>query len=510
MTKNFTLFLICLLYGISVAIAQDITIKGEVKDHQGLPLPGVSVKVKGTNTGVVTNGTGSYVLSAPSNSTLIFSFIGYKTIEEAISNRKNITIKLADDNQQLNEVIVVGYGTQTKKDLTTAVSSISAKDIQNQPVTNALQALQGKAAGVQVTSQSGKPGAGISVSIRGNTSLTASNSPLYVINGVTSRDASFINPNDIETMTVLKDASAAAIYGSSGANGVVLITTKKGSAGKVKVGFNAFTGISNFWKKQDVLNSDQYIALMKDLGYTEFGGTQNTDWQKEAFGTGQQNSYQLSLSGGTKGGQYYLSSGYQQDKGVVAPAKLDRYSFNFNGSQRMTSWLKFNVTAALTSNKSIDVSDNAGISKGGVILAALTTPPTLTIFESNGNYTPVPGGYENPIGNAFGSKNMKKQLKFIGAFGGEINFNKDLVFKSTISTNVRNEYYDYTLDPFKTVYGRNERGIYNNNKTNDHVWLNENILSYNKTIGKMFSVLWQDTLYKNLIIPIWNIQLLVL
>ncbi|MGY0040295.1 SusC/RagA family TonB-linked outer membrane protein [Pedobacter sp. NJ-S-72] len=332
-----------------------------MKDHQGLPLPGVSVKVKGTNNGVVTNGTGSYVLSAPSNSTLIFSFIGYKTIEEAISNRKNVSVKLTDDNQQLNEVIVVGYGTQTKKDLTTAVSSISAKDIQNQPVTNALQALQGKAAGVQVTSQSGKPGAGISVSIRGNTSLTASNSPLYVINGVTSRDASFIiNPNDIETMTILKDASAAAIYGSSGANGVVLITTKKGSAGKVKVGFNAFTGISNFWRKQDVLNSDQYVALMKDLGYTEFGGTQNTDWQKEAFGTGQQNSYQLSLSGGTKGGQYYLSSGYQQDKGVVAPAKLDRYSFNFNGSQRMTSWLKFNVTAALTSNKSIDVSDNAG------------------------------------------------------------------------------------------------------------------------------------------------------
>ncbi|MBB5636099.1 TonB-linked SusC/RagA family outer membrane protein [Pedobacter cryoconitis] len=484
MTKNFTLFIICLLCGISVALAQNINIKGEVKDHQGLPLPGVSVKVKGTNNGVVTSGNGSYTLSAPANSTLIFSFIGYKTIEEAISNRKNVSVKLADDNQQLNEVIVVGYGTQTKKDLTTAVSSISAKDIQNQPVTNALQALQGKAAGVQVTSQSGKPGAGISVSIRGNTSLTASNSPLYVINGVTSRDASFINPNDIETMTILKDASAAAIYGSSGANGVVLITTKKGTAGQVKVGFNAFTGISNFWRKQKVLNSDQYISLMKDLGYTEFGGTQNTDWQKEAFGTGQQNNYQLSLSGGTKGGQYYLSSGYQQDKGVVAPAKLDRYSFNFNGSQRMTSWLKFNVTAALTSNKSIDVSDNAGISKGGVILAALTTPPTLTIFDPNGNYTPVPGGYENPIGNAFGSKNTRRQLKFIGAFGGEINFNKDLVFKSTISTNVRNEYYDYTLDPFKTVYGRTERGIYNNNKTNDHVWLNENILSYNKTIGK--------------------------
>jgi TonB-linked SusC/RagA family outer membrane protein len=482
MRKKITLFIICLLCGFTVAMAQDITIRGEVKDQQGLPLPGVSVKVKGSNQGVVTNDKGVYVLAAPANGTLTFTYIGFRTIEEAINNRTSVAVTLSDDNQQLNEVIVVGYGTTTKKDLTTAVTSISAKDIQNQPITNPLQALQGKAAGVQVTSQSGKPGAGITVSIRGNTSITASNSPLYVIDGVTSRDASFINPNDIETMTILKDASAAAIYGSSGANGVVLITTKKGKEGKLKVGFNAFTGISNFWRKQDVLNQSQYIALMKEMNIAT--GTQDIDWQKETFGTGKQNNYQLSLSGGTKTGQYFFSTGYQQDKGVVAPAKLDRYTMNFNGSQNATKWLKFTLNAALTANKSVDVSDNAGITKGGVILSALTTPPTLTIFDPNGAYTPVPGGYDNPIANAFGSINSNRQLKFIGAFGGEVKFTDDLSFRSTISTNVRKEFYNYFLDPYKTVYGRNERGIYNNNRTNDNVWLNENILNYNKTIDK--------------------------
>jgi len=498
MKKNFTLFMLCLLCGISVAMAQGITIKGEVKDQKGLPLPGVSVTIKGANQGVVTNEKGAYVLSAPGNATLVFSYIGFNTIEIPVNNRTTVTASLSDNNQQLNEVVVVGYGTQVKKDLTTAVVSISAKDIQNQPITNPLQALQGKAAGVQVSSQSGKPGSDISVSIRGNTSLTASNSPLYVIDGITSRDASFINPNDIESLTVLKDASAAAIYGSSGANGVIIITTKKGTAGKLKIGFNAFTGISNFRKKEDVLNSTQYIALMKEEGYTSFGGTQNMDWQNETFGTGKQNNYQISIAGGTKGGQYYFSSGYQQDQGVVAPAVLDRYTANFSGSQSVTKWLKFTGTGAITSNRSVDVPDNAGITKGGVILGALTTPPTLTIKDPNGQYTPVPGGYDNPIANAFGANNQNRGMKFIGAFAGEIKFSNDLTFKSSISTNVNKGYYNYYLDPYATVYGRTQRGMYNNNKTDDHVWLNENILSYNKTIGKnVFSALGGYTIQES-------------
>ncbi|WP_219224208.1 SusC/RagA family TonB-linked outer membrane protein [Pedobacter antarcticus] len=482
MRRKITLIITCLLFSITVAMAQGVQIKGQVKDQQGLPLPGVSVKVKGSSQGVVTDANGAYTLTAPSGSTLTFTSIGYTAIEQPVNNRTTISVNLSDDNQQLNEIIVVGYGTQTKKDLTTAVVSISSKDIENQPITNPMQALQGKAAGVQVTSQSGKPGAGITVSIRGNTSITASNSPLYVIDGVTSRDASFINPNDIESMTILKDASAAAIYGSSGANGVVLITTKKGKQGKLRVGFNAFTGFSNFWKSYDVLNRDQYINLMDELGYEH--GNANTDWQKETFGTGTQNSYQVSLAGGVKGGEYYFSSGYQQDKGVVAPAKLDRYTMNFSGNQKLTSWFKLIGNAALTFNKSVDVPDNAGIARGGVILGALTAPPTIGIYEPNGSFTPVPGGYEHPIGSAFGSRNQNREFRFIGAFGGEVNITKDLSFKSTISTNLRQAFYNYFLDPYKTVYGRTERGLYNNNRTKDNVWLNENILNYNKTVGK--------------------------
>jgi TonB-linked SusC/RagA family outer membrane protein len=487
MKKKFTLFILCLLGSLSMAIAQDITIRGEVKDKQGLPLPGVSVQVKGTTRGAVTNNDGAYTLSAPANSTLTFSFIGYKQVEQVAGTRTSINVVLNDDNNQLNEVVVVGYGTQTKKDLTTAVVSVSSKDIENQPVTNPLQAIQGKAAGVQISSQSGKPGSGVAVSIRGNTSITASNSPLYVIDGVTARDANFINPSDIENITILKDASAAAIYGSSGANGVILITTKKGTAGKTSVAFNAFTGFSNFWKKAEVLNRDQYIALMSEMGYGVEGlGTENTDWQSKTFGTGVQNNYQLSLSGGTKGGQYSLSTGYQQDKGVVAPAKLDKYTAHFNGSQSITKWLKLYGTAALTARNSIDVSDNAGVARGGTILSALTTPPTIGVYAADGTYAfnPYKGGSENPVANAFAAQNSNREFRFLGSFAAEVNFTKDLSFKSSISTNNRDNYYTYFLDPYSTTYGRDQKGIYNNTKTRDHVWLNENILNYVKNVDK--------------------------
>ncbi len=485
MSKKLTLLMLCILCGMSLAMAQNITIKGQVKDQKGLPLPGVSVKVKGTNQGTSTLPTGNYSLSAPKNSVLEFSFIGFKTSEEAVNNRTTINITLSDDNQQLNEVVVIGYGTSTKKDLTTSVVAISAKDIENQPVTNPLQAIQGKAAGVQIISQSGKPGAGVSISIRGNTSITASNSPLYVIDGVTSRTADFLNPNDIESFTILKDASAAAIYGSSGANGVVLITTKKGSAGKLSVGFNAFTGFSNLWQKIDVLNADQYNALMKDLNYATFGNT-NTDWQDKTFGTGTQNYYQVSLSGGVKGGQYYFSSGYQQDKGIVSPAKLDKYTVNFNGSQSLTNWLKLTGSAALTYRRSVDVGDNAGVSGGGVILAALSTPPTIGVYNDKGQFAgnPNQGGWENPIAYAYRATNGTNNLRFLGSFGAQVNFTRDLYLKSSISTNVNNNFFNDFLDPFLSEYGRTLQGRYRSNLTRDNVWLNENILNYTKNVGK--------------------------
>jgi len=467
-------------------MAQDITVKGQVRDLQGLPLPGVSVKIKGSAQGVTTGANGAFQLKAQPNAILTFSFIGYKTTEQAVAGKTTVNVVLEDENNQLNEVVVIGYGTQTKKDLTSAIVSVSSKDIENQPITNALQAIQGKAAGVQISSQSGKPGSDITVSIRGNTSILASNSPLYVIDGVTSRDASFINPSDIESMTILKDASAAAIYGSSGANGVVLITTKKGTE-NLAVGFNAFTGFSNLWKKEKVLDKNQYIDLMKELGYGIEGlGQENTDWQKKTFKTGTQNNYQVSLSGGVKGGQYAFSSGYQQDKGTVAPAVLDKYTMHFNGSQSLTNWFKLYATAALTSKNSVDVPDNAGAAKGGTIIAALATPPTIGVYNADGTYAsnPYKAGSENPFGAAFAAKNNNKELKFLGSFAAELKFTKDLTFKSSISANNKDAYYTYFLDPYSTTYGRDQKGLYRNNKTRDHVWLNENILSYVKNVDK--------------------------
>ncbi|PWS26759.1 TonB-dependent receptor [Pedobacter yonginense] len=487
MRKKFTLLMVCILCGISLSWAQNITVKGQVKDQKGLPLPGVSVKVKGSNQGASTADNGTYTISAPQNATLEFSFIGFKAIEEVVNNRTTINVTLSDDNQQLNEVLVIGYGTTTKKDLTTAVVSISSKDLENQPVTNPLQAVQGRAAGVQISSQSGKPGSGVAITIRGNTSINASNSPLYVIDGVTSRDASFLNPTDIENLVILKDASAAAIYGSSGANGVILITTKKGSSDKIRVAFNAFTGFSNLWQKQDVLNRDQYIALMSELGYGVSGlGNENTDWQDLTFGTGTQNSYQASVSGGVKGGVYSFSTGYQQDKGVVAPAKLDKYTAHFNGSQSITKWLKLTGSAAITQSNSIDVSDNANVARGGTILSALTTPPTIGIYAANGTYAfnPYKGGSENPIANAMAAKNSNRNFRFLGAFAAEINFTPALSFKSSISTNNSDGRYSYFLDPYSTDYGRSQKGIRNANFSTDHVWLNENILNYTKNVGK--------------------------
>src|SRR5690606_18780077 len=412
MKRILTLILIVACFTTSTVFAQGINISGTVSDANGQTLPGVSVQVKNSNQGTAADTDGNYRITAPADAILVFSFIGFQSQEVAVGNRSSINVTLAEDNTTLNDVVVIGYGTQTKRDITTAVTSIGADEIQNQPVTNPLQAIQGKAAGVQITSQSGKPGSGVAVSIRGNTAITASISPSHVIDGITSSDASFLHPNDIETITVLKDASAAAIYGSSGANGVILITTKKGKlAGRPQIAFNAFTGISNLWKKQDVLNRDQYLDLMTELGYSDLG-SENVDWQDETFGTGVQQNYQASVSGATNtGGNYYISGGYLQDKGIIAPAVLNRYTASFNGSQKATDWLRFTANLAITRSNSVDVSDNAGVARGGTILSALTTPPTIGIFEDDGiTYTqnPYTGGWENPIANAFAAKNSNK------------------------------------------------------------------------------------------------------
>src|ERR1700754_467035 len=265
MKKKLTLFVVILLTCCAFAYAQSSTVKGIVKDVQGLTLPGVTVTVKGTSNAVVTDVNGKYSINVPATGTLVFSFIGYTSQEQTVNNQTEINVSLVAANKQLNEVVVVGYGSQRKKDITSAIATVSTKDVSSRPIVNTSEVLDGKAAGVQVFNASGAPGAGnFSVRIRGASSPNGSE-PLYVVDGVVVPNTQSVDPNSIESISVLKDASAAGIYGSLGAtNGVVLITTKKGVKGQTKVEVNMYTGKQQIVKKLDLLDAQQYKDLMTD------------------------------------------------------------------------------------------------------------------------------------------------------------------------------------------------------------------------------------------------------
>ena len=257
LTRSYKLLLTLLVLLMSTnAFAQRLTATGKVVDAAGLEVIGASVLEKGTTNGVVTNLDGEFSLSVGQNATLVISFIGYKTIEVKATTNMNITLQ--EDNELLDEVVVIGYGSVKRKDVTTAVSTVSTKDLDQRPIVSAAQALQGKAAGVSVMQPSGEPGGGMSIRVRGTTSFNGSNDPLYVVDGVPVDNINFLSPNDIESLSILKDASSAAIYGSRAANGVVLITTKAGAEGNAKVALNVQYGMTKVAKSMDALNTEQY------------------------------------------------------------------------------------------------------------------------------------------------------------------------------------------------------------------------------------------------------------
>jgi TonB-linked SusC/RagA family outer membrane protein len=319
MRKTITFLFIFLLSGMSIAFAQNITVKGTVADKTGTPLPGVTVKVKGTQNGTQTDANGHFSINAPGGATLSFSFIGYVQQDVAIGGRGIVNVSLTDATTGLNEVVVIGYGTQKKATVTGAISSVSADDLKDQQITRADDALEGRAAGVLVTQSSGAPGAAPSVIIRGYNSLSNS-SPLYVIDGQIWDNGGYdaINPNDIESIQVLKDASAA-IYGSRASNGVILITTKKGKIGTPKLTYNFYYGSQTVAKKLQMADASQY-AQLRDEAKTNDGGTApfanpsqygtGTNWQNEIFGTAPINSENLSVSGGNETSNYFTSLGY--------------------------------------------------------------------------------------------------------------------------------------------------------------------------------------------------------
>ena len=512
MGKRVTMFIAMIFAVVGLAKGQDITVKGVIKDQQNQTLPGASVLVKGTQSGTVTDVDGNYSIAVPNaQSVLVVSFIGYGTQEITVGNQTQINVTLTTDLKSLDEVIVIGYGTQKRGDVTTAIASVSTKDIEERPIIQAAQALQGKAAGVQVTQPSGKPGSALSIRVRGATSVQAGNEPLYVIDGVPTMDTRDLNVNDIESIQVLKDASSAAIYGARASNGVVIVTTKRGKANQSQVSFGAYYGFSNIAKKINVLNPQQYADLMNEMGNNVTVGSQTTDWNKEVFKTGHNQNYQLSFSGGTDKSKYFVSGAMTRDNGIIKPASYNRYSFRANLDNQIKSWFKLTTNFSYANAKIRDVKDNNNAGRNAVVLGALGAPPTMGIYSQDSvrgtifSTNPLKAGWDNPLAAMFGPTQAAKDNRIFGNVVGDLTLAKGLFVRSNFGIDYMNHSNDYYLDPYRTTEGwgsdGSTHGLGNATRSNSFTYLWENTLNYEKNWNKHnFSALAGTTIQKNT----WN------
>lgn len=387
--------------------------------------------------------------------------------------------------KKIEEVVVIGYGSVKKSNLTSAVSTVKSETFDDRPIYNVGQALQGNAAGVNVIQSSGKPGAAIDVKIRGNNSISSSVNPLYVVDGIQTFDISGINPDDITDMTILKDATSAAIYGINGSSGVVIVTTKRGKANKPQLAFNAYWGMSKTVNNIDVLNLDQYKTLMAEINPSflttinnpRYEGI-NTNWRDEVFRTGFDQNYNVNYSFGNEKVRAYTALGYQGIDGIIDPAKFERISAKMNLDAKITNWLKLTGNFNYINTGLKNTNDNLGTSRGGVILSALNTPSFLPIYgsqlairdrDSSGNYidgskdgqfalNPFQSSWENPV--AYQSrKNETQTNRFMSNLGLEVNLLKNLVWKPTVSFDLIESTNDQFTDGYQTSYGREKKGI---------------------------------------------------
>jgi len=468
--------------------AQNI-VTGTVSDMQDLPIPGVSIIIEGTTIGTVTDFDGNYELEADYNeaSVLVFSYLGFETKKIAVKGQSTINVQLKENAQALDEIVVVGYGSQLKKDITGAVSTVDSKSFESRPNNQVGSLLQGQSSGVQVLSNSGKPSEGFSIRIRGTNSLTASSEPLYVVDGVPTNDTRSINPTDIDTVTILKDASSTAIYGAQGANGVVLITTKRGTTNKPKVSIDAYAGVSQVWNTLDVLNGEQYRDLMGELGLaTDWDSfTARTDWQDKIFQNGLSQNYQTSVSGRTESTNYFISAGYTAQEGAVRSAELARTNFKINLDQDINDWLKIGTRMSYTRYRDVDVNDNNAVNQGGVLLGALTTPSIIGVFNEDGMFTSNPfQNWENPLASTDGLDREFNSDRFLGNIYMEAKFLKNFKYKINYGVDYGNGVFQSFLDPFRTGFGSAIGGqsIYNTNK--NAYYIIDNTLAYNKKFDK--------------------------
>ena len=521
-----------------VAILQmtgaDTTITGQVTDSlTGKAIAGVSVTVKragheaaaaGTSpgSGTVTDSKGQFRLPAAPGDILVFSFIGYTPAERAVTGLDasgNLNIRLQQSGEDLDDVVVIGYGVQKKRDLTGAIASVNFKDVENTPVKDVLSAIQGRMAGVQIVSNSGAPGDGISVTVRGQSSLNSGNDPLYIIDGIPMEASSlsqlngyeshglsplsYINPSDIQSIEVLKDASSTAIYGSRAANGVVIITTKSGQAGAPKINLNLYTGISNITRHLDVLNASEWRANVLDayhnmdvynnaatptvphwsvLDSLDPMNNGDVDWQSVMYRTAHQNQADFSVTGGSEKAKYAVSTSVLDQDGIFLASNYKRITSRLNTELTLTRRLKigYSVNYGHEANNRINA---GGDGNNSLVQSIVVRPPTYALTYPDGSPINYFNGKRNPVGLALEATHLNTTNRIIGSQYLEYNILDGLQFRTSIGIDFTSMKEDDFL-PSTVDYrpGYNTGGV---RSISNLTWINENYFSYNKTFHKV-------------------------
>ncbi len=474
----------CLLT-VHLSFAQNtISVQGKVTDAStGQPLIGAGVVVQGTSTGTQTDAAGNYTINAPADGTLTFNYLGYQSTQVPVNNRTSINAQLQTDTETLQEVVVTGYGVQEKRDVTGSISSVKGEELNKQASQNPVSSLQGKVAGVQITN-SGQPGSSPSVRIRGAGSVLGKVEPLYVVDGTIVNDLTFLNPNDIESMEVLKDASSASIYGVRAANGVVLVTTKRGKAGVPRINYNGFVGVKRATNELELANASEYATLINEkLGTERVDPNQpTTDWYDEILRTATIHNHQVSLSGGSEKVTYSFSGGYLNEEGIVDGNDYERITARLQTDAQLSERIKVGYNAIFYDYESNDI-------PGSVVYQSFIAPPILPVFKANGNYgDPADiglGNFANPRATLDRFNQVSNGQRLVGNAFGELELMEGLTFRTSLGLEYGiNEFRNYQAQDSLTTVQFADRSLLTKSRNKVNQWLWENTFTYSKTFGE--------------------------
>ncbi|HEX8024011.1 SusC/RagA family TonB-linked outer membrane protein, partial [Mucilaginibacter sp.] len=489
------------------AHAQTVNITGKVTSaDDGQPIPGATIKIKGTGFSAASGADGNYSIAAEPGKILVFSYLGYASREATVKQAGVINIRLNSASSNLNEVVVIGYAKIQRKDATGAISSISGNELRKTQPATFDQALQGKVPGVVVQQVSGQPGGGVSIQIRGVSSISGTNSPLYVIDGIIippvndpgngSNPLNTINPSEIESIDVLKDASATAIYGSQATNGVIVITTKRGKVGAPQISYDFYTGYQKIPGELPTMNLQQFATFINaraqawgfdvrpEFANPQYLGT-GTDWQKELFRKAPQTSHTVTVSGGDNRTQYLVSGSYYDQQGIALGSDFKRSSVRVNLDNKTTNWLKIGTSLQLA-----HVNENVNSSASNVISTALNLTPDIPVQNADGSWGGVTStngwtpGVANPVALALIVKDLKKRDQVFGNLYAEIQIFRDLTLRNEVSGNFDINTEDrftpiYTFG--KTVNGTNSGSSY---MAQNFYKVLRNFFTYSHNFGK--------------------------